>query len=270
MEAAEARLLRLQNGWRPEEKRRAKNDMDAAEAELVQAKADFVRIDQLYQQGGGTVVSKADWDAARAARDRAQHRYESAQANYDMLMTGSRAEDVAEAAAEMARTKAHYTMLMNGTRAEDIALPEAQVAENKGKLRENEANRAEAVVRAPGPAVVEVLAVRKGDVLAPNQPVARILRDDDLWVKVFVPETDLGKVRLGKEVEVTVDSYPGRRFPGVIDQIANASEFTPRNVQSIDERRHQVFAIKVRVDNREGVFKSGMAAEVILPLAGVP
>ena len=85
-----------------------------------------------------------------------------------------------------------------------------------------------------------------------------------------VPETELGKVKLGQEVEVTNDAYPGRRFPGVIDQIANASEFTPRNVQSADERHHQVFAIKVRVDNREGVFKSGMAAEVFVPLAGGP
>jgi multidrug resistance efflux pump len=270
LDAAEARLLRLENGWRPEEKRKARNDMEAAEAELVQAKADFARIDQLYRQGGGAAVSRADWDAARAARDRAVNRHESTQAHYDMLMAGSRAEDIAEATAEVARAKAKYTLLLNGTRAEDIALAEAQVAEIKGKLRENDVNRREAVVRAPGPAVVEVLAVRKGDVLAPNQPVARILRDDDLWVKVFVPETELGKVRLGQAVEVTVDAYPGRKFLGVIDQIANASEFTPRNVQSVDERRHQVFAVKVRVDNRDGVFKSGMAAEVLLPLAWVP
>jgi len=97
-----------------------------------------------------------------------------------------------------------------------------------------------------------------------------VLWDDDLWVKVFVPETELGKVRLGDQVDVTVDTYPGRRLPGVIDQIASVSEFTPRNVQSIDERKHQVFAIKVKVDNHEGLFKSGMAAEVTVPLAGAP
>jgi multidrug resistance efflux pump len=270
VDAAEARLLRLQTGWREEEKRQAKNEADAAEADLVQAKADFVRTDLLYRQSGGVAVSRADWDAAHAARDRSQKRYNAAQARYDMLMTGTRPEDIAEAAAELARVKARYALLQNGTRPEDISLAEAKVAEIKGNLHENEVNRREAVVRAPGPSVVEVLAVRKGDLLPPNQPVARILRDDDLWVKVFVPETDLGKVRLGQQVEVTVDSYPGRRFPGVIDQIANASEFTPRNIQSADERRHQVFAVKVRVDNREGMFKSGMAAEVFIPLAGAP
>jgi hypothetical protein len=69
-------------------------------------------------------------------------------------------------------------------------------------------------------------------------------------------------------VEVTCDSYPGRRFGGAVVHVASVGEFTPRNIQSADERRHQVFAIKVRVAGSQGVFKSGMAAEVILPLGG--
>ena len=87
-------------------------------------------------------------------------------------------------------------------------------------------------------------------------------------MKVFVPETEIGKLRLDQTVEVTVDSYAGRRFKGKIYYIASQSEFTPRNVQSIDERRHQVFAVKVRVDDPavEGVLKSGMAATVYVKL----
>jgi multidrug resistance efflux pump len=269
-EAADARLLKMQHGWREEERRQAHNEMDAAEAALVLAESEFARIDQLYRTGGGATVSKADWDAARSARDQSRKRFNAAQARNDMLTNGSRPEDIAEATAELARAKAHFELLKHGTREEDKAIAAAQVAEIKGKLQEIEVNRREAVVRAPGPAVVEVLAVRKGDLVPPNQPVLRILRDDDQWVKVFVPETELGKVRLGQQVEVTNDAYPGRRFPGTVIQIAAVSEFTPRNVQSIDERRHQVFAVKVRVDNREGVFKSGMAAEVFIPLAGAP
>jgi multidrug resistance efflux pump len=92
-------------------------------------------------------------------------------------------------------------------------------------------------------------------------------RVDDLWVKVFVPATELGRLRVGHVVAVTVDSHPGKRFAGEVVWIATASEFTPRNVQSIDERRHQVFAVKVRVADPGGVFKSGMAAEVLVPLA---
>jgi multidrug resistance efflux pump len=268
--SAQAKYDRLKNGWREEERRQAKSEAEAADADLVQAKAEFERIDQLSKTGGGAAVTKSEYDLAKGLRDRAQKRYDAATAHYDMMMNGSRPEDIAEAAAELARAKAKSTMLENGTREEDIALAEANVAETKGKLAEVEVNRQEAAVVAPGPAVVDVLSVRTGDLIPPNQPVIRILRDDDLWVKVFVPETELGKVHLGDKCEATVDAYPGRKLPGVIDQIASVSEFTPRNVQSIDERKHQVFAIKVKVDNREGIFKSGMAAEVTIPLVGAP
>jgi multidrug resistance efflux pump len=112
--------------------------------------------------------------------------------------------------------------------------------------------------------VLEVLSVRKGDVLSPGAPVARLHRASDLWVKVFVPETEIGRVAVGQSAEATVDSFPGRKFAGKVSWIAAQAEFTPRNVQSADERRHQVFAVKVVVADPEGVFKSGMAAEVVL------
>src|SRR5262249_27562086 len=136
--------------------------------------------------------------------------------------------------------------------------------------QEIEANLAEMQVRAPERCLVEVVAVRKGDLVAPNFPILRVLRADDLWVKVYVPETDLGKVRLGQKVTVTNDAYPGRAFDGAIFFIASESEFTPRNVQSVDERRHQVFGIKVHVNDPGNVFKAGMAAEVTIPLEPAP
>ena len=107
--------------------------------------------------------------------------------------------------------------------------------------------------------------VRPGDIAEANQPVALVLRADDLWVKAYISEVDLGKIKLGQKVEVTCDAFPGKRFAGEITYIASAAEFTPRNVQTIDERRHQVFGFKVRVADSQGVFKSGMAADVWLP-----
>src|SRR5262249_8090975 len=150
-------------------------------------------------------------------------------AHLDLLLAGSRPEDIAEAAAELKRTKANALLLENGNRAEDIAQAEAALAEVRGKLREVEAQLQEASVRAPEQAVVEVLSVRKGDVVAPNQIMLRVLRADDLWVKVYVPETELGRIGLGQKVDVTIDSYPNKRFTGTVEQIAGESEFTPRN-----------------------------------------
>jgi membrane fusion protein YbhG len=100
-------------------------------------------------------------------------------------------------------------------------------------------------------------------VVAPNQPMIRILRASDLWVMIYVPETELAKVEKGAEVSVTVDGMPDQVLIGRVIHIASISEFTPRNVQSAEERRHQVFAVKVQVDDPKGLFKSGMAAEVV-------
>ena len=144
------------------------------------------------------------------------------------------------------------------------------MAELQARVAELEVNLREQTIFAPERAVVEVLAVRPGDLVPPNTPVVRVLRAEDLWVKVYVPETELGKVRLNQEDEVRIDSYPDKVFRGVVIQVASISEFTPRNVQSVDERRHQVFGVKVRVPNPQGVFKAGMAAEVVLPLQRAP
>ncbi len=270
LEAMTARWERVKAGWREEEKRQARSEMDTAEADLKLAREEFERVDILYRQGS---ESRAVWDAALATRNRATGRAEAARARVDMLATGSRVEDIAEAAAEMRRAQAQYDLLQAGTRTEDIAQAKARAAEAAARVKELEANLQEATVRAPEAAVVEVLGVRKGDIVAPNQPVVRVLRADDLWVRVYVPETELGKVRLGEEVKVKIDSYK-QEFPGTVIQINAISEFTPRNVQSADERRHQVFGVKVRVqqpdDPSRRVFKSGMAAEVVLPLQETP
>ena len=101
-----------------------------------------------------------------------------------------------------------------------------------------------------------------GDLLTANQNVARLLEKDQIYVRVYVPEPQLGLIRVGQKAKLKVDTFPDRFFDGVIEQISTQGEFTPRNVQSRDERNHLVFAVKVRIDNREGKLKAGMAADV--------
>jgi multidrug resistance efflux pump len=263
-EAAQARYERLKNGSRIEDIRQAKAELQREEASLVQAKQERGRTDWLGARGATTAV---DYDNARAEDYRSVARVAAAKARYDLLVAGSRSEDIAEAAAELKRCRANALLLQNGSRSEDIAEAAATLAEARGKLHEVEAQLREACLCAPEQAVVEVLSVRKGDVLTPNQTIVRVLRADDLWVKVYVPETQLHHVRLGQDVTVSIDGYPGKRFAGKVEQIASESEYTPRNIQSADERQHQVFGIKVRVADPDGMFKSGMAATVIFPFA---
>lgn len=231
---AEANLQKAKNGSREEEIRQAKSDLESTQADLTLAEKDLVRFEKLYQD---KTITRAEYESAMASQKR---------------MIG-----------KVASAKAHYDLLYAGTRPEDIALAEASLIESRGKLKEIEANLAESKVIAPERCLIEVISVRKGDLVPPNQPVVRVLRVDDMWVKAYVPETRLGEVRLHQQVTVTIDSYPHRKFTGTIYLISSESEFTPRNIQSADERRYQVFGVKIRVDDPEGIFKSGMSATVV-------
>jgi HlyD family secretion protein len=263
LEAARERYKRVKAGPRIEEIQQARSELKSAEADLQLAVEKFDRAERLHNQ---RAMAPEDYEAARSNRDRLRSVVNRARSYLDQLLKGSRDEDIAEAKALMEQAQANCDLVMAGTRSEDKGIAEARKVEAYGKLQEINADLKEAVVRAPERVLVEVMGVRKGDVVAPNTPIARVLRKDDLWIKAYVPETKLGLVHLDQEVTVTVDSHPGEKFQGFIRQIANASEFTPRNIQSPDERRFQMFGIKVRVPDPKNVFKSGMAAEVTVPL----
>jgi HlyD family secretion protein len=262
--AALARSERAEAGYREEEVRQARNDLESAEADLKLSEEELARADRLWQRRS---VPQSELDAARASYDRARGRALAAKARSDMLKTGSRREDKAEAVALLQQAQANLRLLQAGTRREDVEAQKAKVVETRAKLLELKANLDEAIVKAPSRCVVDIISVRPGDLVAPGQIVVRVLQAEDLWVKVFIPETELGKIRLGQPATVTVDSYPDKKLAGAVVFLSTQSEFTPRNIQSVDERRHQVFAAKVRVADPRGVFKSGMAAQVALPVA---
>jgi HlyD family secretion protein len=263
VEAARTRWLKFKTGYRPEEKDEAQGDLENALAAQKLAEFEMARAERLFAQRSMALDA---YDAARSTLQQCQARVRTAQAHVTMMQTGYRQEERDEAEAQWQQAVANHHLLLEGVRWEEKAAAAARVEEARGRVQELRANLAEKVVRAPEKAVVQVLAVRAGDVVPPNQPLVRVLRASDLWVRIYVPETDVGKVYLQQPAAVTVDAYPDRRFSGEVIQVSAESEFTPRNVQSADERRHQVFGVKVRLADPQGVFKAGMAAEVTLPL----
>lgn len=136
------------------------------------------------------------------------------------------------------------------------------------QLGEIEAELRELNVIAPNDCILEVLNVKVGDVLAPNQEVATLILPQNLWVRVYVPETWLGYIKLGEEVHLRVDSFPNDSFAGTVEQINRKAEFTPRNVQTVEDRIKQVFGIKIRLRNKADKLRAGMSADAIFP--GVP
>jgi HlyD family secretion protein len=158
-------------------------------------------------------------------------------------------------------------ILQQGTRKEDIAALRAQVEAQQRRLDTLLKQRVETVVRSSVTGTVQSLGLRPGDLVAPNQTVAEILESSQLWVRVFVPETQLGLVRVGMPVRVIVDTFPNFRFPGHVASVNPQGEYTPRNVQTRAQRADEVFGVRVFVDP-DARLKAGMAADVDFGVKG--
>jgi HlyD family secretion protein len=223
---AAALLAELKAGPRPEEIAAAKHDWEALKAELDNASVEATRARELFR----------DKTISETERDRLVSR-------------------AATAEKSTAAAKSRYDLLLAGTRPERIRQAEA-------RLKEIEAQLHEMHVTAPTNAILEVLSVKPGDVVAPNRAVATIILPDYLWVRVYVPQPWLGHIKISDKVGVKVDAFPGRDFEGLVEQVSRVAEFTPRNTQTVAERSKQVFGVKVRLPSADGALRAGMAADV--------
>jgi HlyD family secretion protein len=231
--AAEARLAEAIAGPRREAVERARIDWEAA-------KTDLARFAALFAEG---VVD-------RAAYDRAQVREATARQSFEEADRGTRHEAIDAARATLAVER---------------AVEETAAA----RLAHAERRRAELRIVAPVAGRVEALDLRPGDLVAAGQAAVRLLERGELWARVYVPETSLGRVRVGQSARLRVDTWPERDFPARVVEIRHQAEYLPRNVQTLDQRSDQVFAVKVVVDAVDEL-RPGMAAFVTLAAGGAP
>jgi membrane fusion protein YbhG len=260
-ETARATLEAVRNGPRPEEIAQARASVAAASAEVNSAEAEFKRMERLRETGD---ISRQEFDTAKFRYDNMRARLEAEKERLGLLLSGSRKEDIRAAEERFKQAQEAENLVLAGARSEEIADARAQLNEAMAQVEQIKVQLAEGEVAAPANSVVEVVSVRPGDLLTPNQPVARLLERDQIWVRIYVPEPQLGLVKVGQRAKIVVDTFPKEPFDGTIEQINSEGEFTPRNIQSRDERAHQVFGVKVRIDNREGKLKPGMAADVTI------
>jgi HlyD family secretion protein len=261
-EAAWMSYEMARNGPRKQEIDTARAELESAQADYKVAQSTLARVERLALDG---VVSKQDYDNAKASFDRASAARDAAREKLDLLLAGTRPEEIARAEREFKQAAANRDLMEHGGRKEDIAAAKAQVDRARAALQQIETQLAELEVRAPANAVVEVFQLRPGDLVNPDAPVATLVELDRLYVRVYVPEPDLIRVRLEGEVPVHVDGAGAESFQGKIEHIASRGEFTPRNIQTRSEREHQVFAVRVRLDNSSRRLRAGMAADVTIP-----
>jgi len=262
-EIAEARAAAAQakadyelrkNGYRQEDIASAQADLDRAKADETRTHLDFDRYEALAKKD---LVSRQQLDSAEANWKMALAQQQNARHKLDELQRGYRPEEIASAEARYHQAQATLEKLEHGNRREDVDLAKAGLSYDEARFRERQ-------VVAPSAATVEVLDVRPGDLIAPNTPVATLLEKDQIYVRIYIPETEIGHVKIGQKAEVRVDSFPKTAFDGVVEQINQQAEFLPRNVQTREERVHQVIGIKIRINDPAGRVLAGMAADVKL------
>jgi len=236
LRAAAALLAELASGARSEERVQAREALRALDDRYAEAERELARTRRLHEAGA---VSTEQLDRARLQVDQLRSQREQAEQQLRIVETGPRAER--------------------------IAAQRAVVAQAEAAVRQAEAQLGNAVIRAPFTGVVTVKHRGAGETAAPGAPVLTIMNLDDRWVRIFIPENRLGGVRLGDTASISADSYPERRYAGSVAFISSQAEFTPRNVQTREERVKLVYAVKVRIagDPRYDL-KPGLPADVRL------
>jgi membrane fusion protein YbhG len=266
---AEAVLKELQTGSRRQEIESARAALARAKAEQQRAQADWERAQSLYKDKD---ISTARYDEAKAHFESAQAQLQQATEQFDMVQEGPRKEDIDGARAQVERAKANVR-LAEAARLELKRLQEEQLARKAdtrqaaAQLDIQETLLKNAEITAPMDGVVLVKSAEPGEVLAAGTTVVTLGNLAHPWLRAYINEQDLGRVKLGTVVKVTTDSFPGKTYTGRISFIASDAEFTPKQIQTQEERVKLVYRIKIDVDNPAGELKSNMPADAEIPLS---
>ena len=211
---------------------------------------------------------KARRDLAAAQINTAQHDVEAQSAQLEFLRAEARRQQDLLKRNTVSPSEAERAVSAAKAQEMNIAAARARVEQTRAQLADMDAQINEMKIVAPADSILEILSVKVGDVLPANREVATLMLPDRLWVRVYVPELWLGSIKLNETVRVRVDSHPGRDFSGVVEQVNRKAEFTPRNVQTVEDRIKQVFGVKVRLDNKEDQLRAGMSADIYFPNVG--
>lgn len=243
--AVDESLIRVRNrqltlglaGSRTQDIEAAKLAMLDAQADLEQKRKDYARYQALYEKD----------EIPGQTRDLAATNVTRAQATYE-------------------RQQQIYNELVEGTRKEELAVERANVHQANQNLFLSRIRLSYTVLRAPFTGVVLVRQAELGEVVSPGTPVVTLADLDHLWVRVYLPETDLGKVHWGQAVDVRTDTYPNKIYRGRVSFISSEAEFTPKSVQTEKERVTLVYRVKVDVENPNHDLKPGMPADAVIQI----
>jgi HlyD family secretion protein len=269
VQAAEARLAALLAGSRVQEKAQARAAVDRAQTEYDRASNDWKRAQALFAKDD---ISAADSDRYRATYESAAAALKSAKEQLALVVEGPRREDIDAGRAQLAQARAALTLaeaqrLELKRKEQELAARAADVAQRRADLAVIETQLNDSIAVTPIGGVVLVKAAEPGEVLAAGTNVLTVGDLDHPWVRAYISERDLGRVKLGDEARVTTDSFPGKAYKGRVSFIASEAEFTPKQIQTEEERSKLVYRVKIEVENPRHELKSNMPVDAEI-LAG--
>jgi len=247
-----------------------------AEKRVADAQAAFIIAEQVLNQAKSAQDNEDLQNFAQDQYDAAENELKSAQTDYARLLTTQAAKDVLEARARVKVAQErfdsaldYYNSFLTGDQSLQVKVAEAGVqqaeaaqAQAQAALAALDVQIAKTIIRAPMDGVVLIRNLEIGETVAPGGVVMVIGQLAEVELVVYIPETEYGKVNLGDQVSIIVDSFPGETFTGTVVQISDKAEFTPRNVQTVEGRRATVYGIKISVPNLDLKLKPGMPADV--------
>jgi HlyD family secretion protein len=260
---AQARLDALLAGSRPQEIQQARSAVADARAQFEQAKLDWDRGQELFKNDD---ISKAQYDQYRMRNDSTAAALRQAEEHLALVVEGPRKEDIEAARAQAALRVSEANSLELKRREEDVQGHVAEVNRSRAQMEMTQTQINDTSVYSPIDGVVLVKSAEVGEVLAAGTTVVTIGDLDHPWLRAYVNETDLGKVKLGALAHLTIDSYPGRSYTGHVSFIASEAEFTPKQIQTKEERVKLVYRIKIDVDNPKHELKSNMPVDAEIEL----
>lgn len=264
----EAQYAQLKNGSRPQEIQDAKAAVASATAEEQRARADWDRAQTLFKNDD---ISRSQYDQFRRNIDMAAAALRSAKERESLVVAGPRQETIDAAEAQLRRAQASLKMAQANEmevqrREQDVSARRAELARQQAQLKVAESQLDDTTIVSPVNGVVLVKAADVGEVLAPGATVVTLGDVEHPWLRGYIGERDLGRVKLGTKAKITSDSYPGKVYWGRVSFISSEAEFTPKQIQTQEERVKLVYRIKIEVENPQRELKLNMPvdAEIVL------
>ena len=265
---AQARLDDLLAGSRQQEITQAQAAVTDAKAWSESAKLEWDRAQTLYKNQD---ISTQQYDAARAKFESTAAQQRQAEQRLGLVMEGPRKDEIAAARASVARAQASVASAEANKielrrKQEEMGSRRAEISRNQAQVGITEAQIADTVVVAPIDGVVLIKSVEIGEVVAAGTTIVSIGDIDHPWLRAYISERDLGRVKLGDAVNLSTDSFPGKVYQGKVTFIASEAEFTPKQIQTKEERAKLVYRIKVEVANEQHELKNNMPVDAEMKL----